>query len=258
MCSSAAEAGNLELLKWLRAEGCPWNEQVFTAAVIGGTAKLERYFNKEGVVRFIPQRKAPEGMEIEVLEWLHDNRCPFDELTLDAIFTSENIKIPKWFLAKNPPGHAFLNADTYFNAMIAITGNPELIKLLKEKGYPWNTETFVVAVATGNLELIKWLKAEGCPVVLNAQMFTDAVATGNLELAEWLKAEGCPWDIEAFKMAVATINIPFLDWLDKNGYFGDIVDDLGSIAHDTIRAAHDNRNIKITEWIRNNLYRDPD
>jgi hypothetical protein len=130
--------------------------------------------------------------------------------------------------------------------------------LLKEKGYPWNTETFVVAVATGNLELIKWLKAEGCPVVLNAQMFTDAVATGNLELAEWLKAEGCPWDIEAFKMAVATINIPFLDWLDKNGYFGDIVDDLGSIAHDTIRAAHDNRNIKITEWIRNNLYRDPD
>jgi hypothetical protein len=95
MCSSAAEAGNLELLKWLRAEGCPWNEQVFTAAVIGGTAKIERYFNKEGVVRFIPQRKAPEGMEIEVLEWLHDNRCPSDQSTLEAILTSENIKNSK-------------------------------------------------------------------------------------------------------------------------------------------------------------------
>ena len=28
----ASEAGNLEIMKWLRSEGCPWNARACTAA----------------------------------------------------------------------------------------------------------------------------------------------------------------------------------------------------------------------------------
>ena len=49
-CAEAAEGGHLEVLKWLRAEGCPWDEDACTEAAWYG--------------------------RLEVLKWLRDNGCP--------------------------------------------------------------------------------------------------------------------------------------------------------------------------------------
>ena len=52
---AAAERGDLEMLRWLRSEGCPWNEETCTAA-------------------------ASEG-HLDVLKYLHENGCPWNEET---------------------------------------------------------------------------------------------------------------------------------------------------------------------------------
>ena len=49
-CQFAAEGGHLEVLKWLRAEGCPWDEWACAWALRGG--------------------------HLEVLEWLRAAGCP--------------------------------------------------------------------------------------------------------------------------------------------------------------------------------------
>ena len=53
LCEGAARSGHLEVLQWLRANGCPWDEW---------TCKY-----------------AAEGGHLEVLQWARANGCPWDE-----------------------------------------------------------------------------------------------------------------------------------------------------------------------------------
>ena len=48
----AARGGNLELVQWLRGEGCPWDWQTCYMAVDQG--------------------------RVEVLRWVRENGCPWD------------------------------------------------------------------------------------------------------------------------------------------------------------------------------------
>ena len=51
----AAEGGHLEMLKWARENGCPWDEDTCANAAKGG--------------------------HLEVLKWARENDCPWDEWT---------------------------------------------------------------------------------------------------------------------------------------------------------------------------------
>ena len=53
----AAASGNLELVRWLRAEGCPWNRWTCSYAVNKG--------------------------HVEVLSWVRENGAPWDAFTRD-------------------------------------------------------------------------------------------------------------------------------------------------------------------------------
>jgi len=49
------EGGHLEVLKWARENGCPWDEETCAYAAKGG--------------------------HLEVLKWARENGCPWDEWT---------------------------------------------------------------------------------------------------------------------------------------------------------------------------------
>ena len=53
ICTEAALGGHLEVLKWLRSEGCPWNERACQWAARHG--------------------------HLEVLKWLRSEGCPWNE-----------------------------------------------------------------------------------------------------------------------------------------------------------------------------------
>ena len=57
LIKSAAGGGNLELVRWLRGEGCPWVWETCSYAVENG--------------------------HVEVLRWLRENGCPWDAATRD-------------------------------------------------------------------------------------------------------------------------------------------------------------------------------
>ena len=58
-CHHAAESGNLELVQWLRGEGCPWDDMGWTCS------------------------NAVEKGHVEVLRWARENGCPWTAATRD-------------------------------------------------------------------------------------------------------------------------------------------------------------------------------
>ena len=66
-CQAAAEGGQLEVLQWLRAEGCPWDFRTFAAAQVAA--------RKEGA----------GADEAELLEWVRENGCPQGLASADAL-----------------------------------------------------------------------------------------------------------------------------------------------------------------------------
>ena len=93
LCPAAAKGGHLEVLKWLRENGCPWDEETCRYAAYGG--------------------------HFEVLKWARANDCPWNEYTC---------------------------------AYAAKGGHLEVLKWAREKGCPWNEETREVAASKGYVE----------------------------------------------------------------------------------------------------------
>ncbi len=60
ICRYSAKGGNLYVLKWLRSNGCPCDEETCSAAARGG--------------------------HLEVLKWAHNNGCPWNENTCSYSF----------------------------------------------------------------------------------------------------------------------------------------------------------------------------
>ena len=51
-CAQAAYNGNLELLKWARLNGCPWDEVTYEQGVDNGDPALVCYLEDEGCPMF--------------------------------------------------------------------------------------------------------------------------------------------------------------------------------------------------------------
>ena len=69
-CAFAAYGGHLETLKWLRENGCRWNEWTCAYAAKGG--------------------------HLELLKWARANDCPWDESTCANAAEGGHLEVLKW------------------------------------------------------------------------------------------------------------------------------------------------------------------
>lgn len=69
---SAQLSGQLEELKSLRENGCPWNEKTCEWAASGG--------------------------HLEMLQWARANRCPWNEVTCEAAAQNGRVEVLQWAL----------------------------------------------------------------------------------------------------------------------------------------------------------------
>ena len=80
LCQAAARSGQLEELKVLRADGCPWDANTCQGAARGGNLEILQWLRANSC----PWDTntccgAAEGGHIEVLQWARANGCPWDE-----------------------------------------------------------------------------------------------------------------------------------------------------------------------------------
>mmetsp|Transcript_2416 Transcript_2416/g.8364 ORF Transcript_2416/g.8364 Transcript_2416/m.8364 type:complete len:318 (+) Transcript_2416:55-1008(+) len=75
-CADAAADGNLEALKWLRANGTAWDAKTCSAAAAGGHLEILKWSREHGCPWDAATCKsAADGGHLEVLQWARENGC---------------------------------------------------------------------------------------------------------------------------------------------------------------------------------------
>ena len=72
---------------------------------------------------------------------------------------------------------------------MAEKGNLELLKVLHEKGCPWDQDTCFCAAENGHLECLKYAHENGCDWELTCSW---AAKNGHLKCLQYLHENGCP------------------------------------------------------------------
>ena len=82
LCGVAARGGHLEVLKWARANGCPWDEWTCACAAEGGHLEVLKWA-RENDCPWVEDTCASAALDghLEVLKWARENGCPWDEDT---------------------------------------------------------------------------------------------------------------------------------------------------------------------------------
>ncbi len=124
----AAGGGHLEVLKWARNQGCPWNAR--TCA------------------------NAAEKGHLEVLQWARSQGCPWDELTCAWAALKGHLEVLQWARSR---GCAW-DEDTC--AFAAHGGHLEVLQWARSQGYPWNERTCAYAARGGHLDMLKWARSQ--------------------------------------------------------------------------------------------------
>ena len=169
LCAKAAKGGHLEAIQWLCANGCPWDAKTCASAA--------------------------EGRHLELLQWARVNGCPWDKYTCSAAALGGHLEVLQWARANGCPW------DSETCAWAAMGRQLEVLQWARANGCPWDSETFREAAEGGHLEVLQWLRANGCP--WDQWMCESAAKGGHLEVLQWLREHGCLWDewecIEALK-----------------------------------------------------------
>lgn len=81
-CGYTACYGQLEVLKWFRANGCTWDAGTCAGAAHGGHLKMFQWARANGCPwdEFTCKSAARDG-QLETLQWLRANGCPWEEQT---------------------------------------------------------------------------------------------------------------------------------------------------------------------------------
>jgi hypothetical protein len=167
-CNIVAENGHLETLKWLRENGCPWNEWTCASAAFNG--------------------------HLETLKWARENGCPWNEWTCANAAKNGQIETLKWARENGCPWNEV--TCTY----AAGYGHLETLKWLRENGCPWDEVTCRYAAENGQIETLKWARGNGCP--WNELTCTFAAINGHIEVLIWALNNGCPCSCECSNLIV--------------------------------------------------------
>ncbi len=175
--------GNLNLMKWIRKQSCPWSSSTFCSALSFG--------------------------KVENMMWLKEEGCPWSGATFSSAAQSGNLDNMKWLKEEGCPW----GGDTFYKA--AQSGNLDNMKWLKAEGCPWSEHTFACTTDEGNLEIIRWLTEEDCP--WDEWVFSRAASHGNLKNMKFLYEAGCPWGESTFECAAENTNLQNMKWLKEQG-----------------------------------------
>ncbi len=106
VCDISAKYGSLDVLKWARAQGCPWGSWTCTLAAKYG--------------------------HFETLKWARTHGCEWSENTCSWAACCGHLEILQWLRKHGCPWNQWACIDA------ARYGQLEILKWAHENGCPWN------------------------------------------------------------------------------------------------------------------------
>jgi hypothetical protein len=111
--------------------------------------------------------------------------------------------------------------DYYICSLASNCGHFDMLKALKEKGWPWDHRVYEGAIRHQRLDILKWIRENECP--FDEVVFSWAAFFGNIDVLEWLKEQRCPHynDASVIWNATQSGSIPTITWVMNNGFILD-------------------------------------
>ena len=179
---AAAINGDLENMKWLKEKGFKWNARTFTGAALNGN--------------------------LDNMKWLKENDCPFDQYgkTFENAAVNGIIENMIWLLEND------VTVSEISFSFAAQLGNLEIMKWMKEIGFPLSEYVFVAAIMNCDMEI------NPLPIFIHPHSGVNLFNRSNstIEILEWLKSNNCPMSKYAYIEARRRENVEIIKWLKDN------------------------------------------
>ncbi|KXZ53062.1 hypothetical protein GPECTOR_8g56 [Gonium pectorale] len=163
---AAARLGHLEVLKKLRQIGFGLAAAAIArAAAEGGQLPVLVWAVEElgaSVEDPLLIRQAVKRCDLEALRWLRQRGCPLDgdeEVALAAAGSGQ-LPVLEWYVQE-------LRGPVRSGAALeaaAATGRVEVLAWLRQRFWPWGSDTWVNAAGAGCEVALEWLAERGCPM----------------------------------------------------------------------------------------------
>jgi hypothetical protein len=157
VCSGAARNGQLDVLRWLRAQDppCPWDEMACAFAAQNG--------------------------HLNVLKWLRsqDPPCPWNQIACTYAAEKGYLEVLQWMRAQVPP----CPWGVWTCIRAAEKGYLEVLQWMRAQvpPCPWEEQVCLVTARNGHLNVLQWVRAQDppCPWIseLCLQYGTNKVRT---------------------------------------------------------------------------------
>jgi len=158
-CREAAFYGHVAVLAWLLDHGASWSKGIAKDAATGGHPCIFRWADSRGHPWRTPHAcwGAAKANRTDMLWWLRENGCPWDEETCGRAAKHGNLATLKW---------------------------------LRKHGCPWNKWTCIYAAMWGHLEILQWARSKGCP--WSKRVRREAEDHEYDDILRWAIDNGCP------------------------------------------------------------------
>ena len=207
MAEGAARGGQIPILEWLASRKKP--------------GERKSNWVTDGSRLFDPCEQAAFRGQLEALQWLLRNNCPYDNqiVWMEAAKGGQLMAL-KWLLGEQGRVVSEKNKSDgkSHNCLLACAagGNVDVMKWLRDEvQQTYDEDVMVVAAYYGRLEMVKWLKEQGWP--WSPTVSWAAASMGRLEVLQWLRENGCPWDQTTCESAAGGSHPEVLEYALKNG-----------------------------------------
>jgi ankyrin repeat protein len=161
-CAVAAGNGNIEMVKYLRANGCQWNREACDRAALQGHLKMLNFLHVNGCNwddnTFLAALK---GGNRNVIEYLVENNCPMTNHTHHRyvhglVVRHGNIELLEYVMnALNVTNVSTTDVEPCIIA--AKHGHREMLQYLIDRDFPWDSRITSVAASNGHFDLVKYI-----------------------------------------------------------------------------------------------------
>jgi hypothetical protein len=198
-CSAAAKGGHIATLKWLRAQGCEWdNAEICGDAAESGDMNTLLYTREQGgVVNANTMSAAAQAGSLHICQYLHTQQCPMDADATHYSAYAGHADVLGWLLQRGCPVDLERDGLLY---VAATGGHTQVLQCLLDASLlqtpQQKADMLKWAASRSNLAAAQWLRQHGAawPAVLcnedGEEWPDDAVA--------WARSQGCTASTDCF------------------------------------------------------------
>lgn len=197
ICQHAANGGHIHVLEWLRCHGHELGTPIYWNAINHGHLHVVKWLHENKVPRLDSAiDSAARSGQFEILKWIHEQGIRMTHNTYVDAMMSGSMKILTWLEGFDYIIPATMGNCGYFCTIAAKHNHLEVLKHLRELGFPWMSEVTLYAADNGNLELLQWSLENSCP--LDSDCYSTAATSGQLHILKYCYERGYPWPSDMF------------------------------------------------------------